>query len=238
MLGKGGLGLFDKPGQEILSSPDWAFKWLSGESIIGKEGAQGSFGQLFSAENLKGTYEKGGENFQNPNTYLNVKDSLIYSIVIPPLCLPGIIYNLDKWRQIECRYGTCLLEDVRENGMPVSVCKDQKSYMQCRFVVGEIFNIIPFAPVVNHYLNIFQQALSDPLVLAGVGLGFILNCKASCNVGKTVGFAYYACAGLSIVSQLGQTVNTLKNLKTTADFGSISNTWCEQFEDALDEYGG
>jgi 5-hydroxyisourate hydrolase-like protein (transthyretin family) len=177
-----------------------------------------------------------GEVIQNPNSYLNVKDSLIYSIVIPPLCIPGIIYNLDKWRQIECRYGVCLLEDVKQGGLPVSACKDQKSYMQCRFVVGEIFNLIPFAPIVSYYLNLIQQALSDPMVLAGMGIAIILNCKAACNAGKVIGWTYYACAGLSIASQLGDSINTLRNIKGITDFGSIGNQWCEQFEDALDDY--
>lgn len=189
-------------------------------------------GALGTKEAIKQALPSG--TLYPPGAYLNVKDSLIFSIVIPPLCIPGIIYNLDKWRQIECRYGLCLLQDVRQGGMPVSVCKDQKHYMQCRFVVGEIFNIIPFAPVVNYYLNILQQALSDPLVLASIGIAYILNCKAAC--GARYGFAYHACNAFAIIAQIGQSIDRVKNMKSLADFGSISNTWCEQFEDALNEF--
>lgn len=179
---------------------------------------------------------KNGEIVHDPASYLNVKDSLIYSIIIPPLCIPGIIYNLDKWRQTECRYGLCLLQDVRQNGMPISVCKDQKSYMQCRFIMGEIFNIIPFAAIVSYWLNLFQQAISDPLVLASVGIAYILNCNAACQSGYTPGFAHNICAGMAIASQLGYTIKQIKNLKGATDFGSVGNQWCDQFEDALKDY--
>jgi len=199
--------------------------WLSG----GNAGAQ---------QQLQGALATNGNIMQNPSSYLNVKDSLIYSIVIPPLCIPGIIYNLDKWRQIQCQYGDCLLNDVRNNGLPVSVCKDQKHYAECRYVLGEIFNIIPFAPLVNYYLNMFQQAVSDPLVLASMGIAFLLDCKTTCKVGDTTGFAYIACAGMGIASQLGYTIKQIKAISDTKNLfsTSVGTQWCNKFEDDLKEY--
>jgi len=198
---------------------DWYYKWLSA-------------GTPQAEQMLRTSVSREGEIVHDPNVYLNVKDSLIMSIVIPPLCIPGIIYNLDKWRQIECRYGLCLLEDMREQGMPASVCKDQKSYMQCRFVVGEIFNLIPFAPIVSYYLNLIQQALSNPLAL--VSAAAALLCAPACEAGAGTG--YTICAGLAIASELGKTVNTIKNFKSIMDFGSVNNQWCDQFENAIEDY--
>jgi len=179
-----------------------------------------------------------GEVIRDPATYLNIKDSLVFSIFVPPLCIPGIIYNLDKWRQIECRYGLCLLQEVREEGMPISVCKDQRHYMQCRFVVGEIFNLIPFAPLLNYYLNMFQRAISDPAVLVGMGIAYAFDCQATCSSPVGPGQFFAVCAALSIASQLGDSLAWIQNAKGLFDFGSISETWCNQFEDALDEYEG
>lgn len=182
------------------------------------------------------TTTDSGAQLTDPNSYLNVKDSLVYSIIVPPLCIPGIIYNLDKWRQIQCRYGTCLLEDVRQNGLPVSVCSDQKHYMECRFVLGEIYNLIPFAGLVNYYLTQFQEALSDPLALAAMGIAYLLNCKEQCNT-KPPGIWYNVCAGMAIASQLGQSIKWIQSMQNAQDlFGPIDGTWCEQFEDALDDY--
>jgi hypothetical protein len=224
-----GVGVMSKDaaaGAEAGAS-GWYYDWLGGEWLTGTTG---------SSLQLKGAVQAG--SLQEPGTYLNVKDSLIMSIIIPPLCIPGIIYNLDKWRQIQCRYGVCLLEDVRKHGLPASVCKDQKSYMQCRFVVGEIFNLIPFAPIVSYYLNIFQNILSDPLVFVSVVIGRLLNCQGACTPVKNPGTDYYICAFLAILSQLGKTIDIIKNYKTVTDFGEVGDQWCVKFEDAMDEYGG
>ncbi len=233
-------GLFDVLSSNVPIVGDVVSKETAREA---KEGLRGglfdvlSLGDGWAKKQLEGTVSKEGEIVQNPNVYLNVKDSLVYSVFVPPLCIPGIIYNLDKWRQTECRYGLCLLQDVREGGLPVSVCKDQKSYMQCRFVVGEIFNIIPFAPIVNYYLNIIQQALSDPLVLANLGIKFLLNCDSLCVSPVEPGAAWYICAGQSVLSQVGQSIQYIKNIKTvTKDFGDVNTGWCEQFDEALDEF--
>jgi hypothetical protein len=173
-----------------------------------------------------------GTGAQDPSTYLNVKDSLIFSIVVPPLCVPGIIYNLDKWRQIQCQYGNCLLTDVRENGLPASYCRDQKHYLECRFVLGEIFNLIPFAPLVNYYLNMLQNILSNPLAIIGAIAGLI--CGKDC--GQGTGVPYWLCAGLAIASQLGKTIQDIQNFKTASDFGSVNQNACNDFEDAVDDY--
>jgi hypothetical protein len=218
--------------------------------FLGNEGFMGSIGLPITGDtgsgwgNIISNYPGGsalmaqtaesGVAAQNPDMYINPKESLIMSIIIPPLCIPGIIHNLDKWRQIECRYGLCLLQDVREQGLPASACKDQKSYMQCRFVVGEIFNLIPFAPIVQYYLNLLQQALSDPLALVGALLSVI--CSSMCEAEG--GTLYYICAGAAIIAQLGETVNYIKNMKGTFDFGEISGQWCEEFEDELEDYKG
>jgi hypothetical protein len=60
---------------------------------------------------------------KSPSDYLNVKDSMVLSLVT--FCIPGIIYNLNKYRQIQCMYAYCLQEYVKA-GLPISVCEDQK----------------------------------------------------------------------------------------------------------------
>jgi hypothetical protein len=205
---------------------------IEGAGVVG----QGIWDKFLSgypgASSLRATTAAQSDEIQDPSGYLNVKDSLVFSIAIPPLCIPGIIYNLDKWRQIECRYGLCLLEDVREQGLPISICKDQRHYMQCVFVTGEIFNLIPFAPLIDYYLTMWKKIFSDPLVLAAMAIGYILDCQTACKLPRGAHWAYTACAVMSIASQLGDTIQDIKNFKTTSDFGSISNTWCEEFDEA------
>jgi hypothetical protein len=232
------LGFGDGLGKMDFGVPGFTEKWLSGEIVFGK-----SLGPV--TQELHKTIAGEEQAVQNPASYLNVKDSLIYSIVVPPLCIPGIIYNLDKWRQIECKYGLCLLQDVRERGAPMEVCRDQQSYMQCRYVVGEIFNIVPFASLWTFFANLIQQMLSDPLVLTASALRGIakltkvLDCDQACELGTQAGTVYWICAAPAIIAQLGETVQNIQQIMSTQQqFKAINDQWCNQFDDALKNYHG
>jgi hypothetical protein len=98
--------------------------------------------------------------------------SLVLSAVT--LCLPGVIYNLQKARVIDCYYGTCL--EQTKDGMPLYSCVDQRGYAMCKFVMGEIFNAIPFAAAIGQIGQNVQKALSHPFEL----VGFIV--KAACTL--------------------------------------------------------
>ncbi|MEM4239925.1 MAG: hypothetical protein QXM31_02735 [Candidatus Woesearchaeota archaeon] len=217
-------GLLDLFGVDTTDYRNYVNAYIGGFGLADAIGA----GQV-------STYTPGQDvPIQDPYTYFNIRESLVFSIAIPPLCLPGIIHNIDKWRQIECRYGLCMLEDFRENGMPVSVCSDQKHYMECRFITGEIFNLIPFAPLLSFFLNMLKEVLSNPLALVGAALSIV--CGLACKAQQMPGLLYNMCAGARIVSELGRTVNIIKSFQSIADVGLVSDTWCEEFEDKLDEY--
>jgi len=92
---------------------DWGISQIvGGQAPWCKEAEQyltsGSLGKTLSA--AQGYKQKAG--VPNPQIQaLNVKDSLVLSSAC--FCLPGIINNIEKHRQLECRYATCLLRDVK-----------------------------------------------------------------------------------------------------------------------------
>lgn len=124
--------------------------------------------------------------------------------------------------------------DVR-NGMPVSTCNDAKHYQICRFVVGEIFNVIPFAPIVSHYLGMLENLLNDPVVLAGTLIGWLIDCKAACSAtGETanIGLVYNVCAGLYILDLVGRSISTIQQIADSEDLLTTQSTrWCDELED-------
>ncbi len=101
-----------------------------------------------------------------------VKNSLILSTVC--MCLPGIIYNLNKYRQIECQYLSCLKSTAY--GTPKYVCDQTREYMKCKYVYGEIFQIIPFAPIVNALTQMIKKAFTNlaTLTTAAFKLAFCI----------------------------------------------------------------
>lgn len=114
------------------------------------------------------------------------QSSLVLSILY--LCIPAIIYNLQKARAIDCIYINCL--KMVEQGMPISLCTSQRGYAYCKFVYGEIFHLIPFAATVTRIGQNVLKALSHPFE----AIGFLVNivCKVNCE-SSTIPFCW-ACS--------------------------------------------
>ncbi len=88
------------------------------------------------------------------------KDSIVLSAATG--CIPGVVRNLQKQRQIECAYIICMKESAK-TGMPVTVCKEQKAYQTCRYTIGQVFQLIPFASFFQGLLLQFKTIMSNPI---------------------------------------------------------------------------
>ena len=128
------------------------------------------------------------------NLSTDPKDSLLLSLLY--LCIPGMIYNLQKARLIDCNYIKCLKQV--ENGMPISQCTSMRAYGFCKFVFGEIFNLIPFASVIAKIGEAISSALSDPAMLISFVASFA--CKFFCVAPKSPEGACSACTVLDYIS--------------------------------------
>jgi len=117
------------------------------------------------------------------------KDSIVLSLATG--CIPGIIHGLQKARQVECYYVLCL-KKAADEGIPLSVCDEQKSYLECVFIFGEIFQIIPFAGFFKGLAEYVETIFSDPLGLIFGGLNFYCEMQptmaghAVCVIGHLV----------------------------------------------------
>ena len=153
---------------------------------------------------------------------MNVKDSLLLSASC--LCLPGVIYNLKKYNQIQCRYALCLYNDVRNEGIPVSSCTLDRKREICQYVKGELFELIPFASLVSNFLNIIKQAYANPFVLlamvsgcicGGCSIPFIpgANIKGVdlCPADKV--YLHPVCDAILIIKKIGDAWASTKSIK-------------------------
>ncbi len=166
-----------------------ACKWSSchtGEKMREKQGKgkSGVFsgGQEFSDKltktSSKNAYAKNymGELTKNLNTP-DVKNSLLMSMM--SRCLPGVIYNLNKWRQVECGYLQCL-EDRSASGGSTAVCEEAKGVKLCRQVVGEIFEL-PFIRTIKNLGQNIQFVANNALPIF---FKSFLEQKGTCHFGK------------------------------------------------------
>ncbi|MBU0615176.1 MAG: hypothetical protein KJ601_03725 [Nanoarchaeota archaeon] len=184
-----------------------------------------------------GSAAKGGtiRGWMSDGSYMNAKDNLI--VAIWSGCIPGIIRGIDKYRQIQCMYGDCLIKSMQTN-VPVSVCEEQKSYATCKYIVGEIFALIPWTAALFQFLGQIRSLLTDP----GAALGFILStqCQAvvvPCDGSKPAAIEWLKwkpfCSGVMLVSKLGELIADVQGLiKNGFD---LPDDYCEAFEDAYDE---
>lgn len=168
----------------------------------------------------------------NPNIQaLNVKDSLIWSTAC--FCLPGIVKNLNEFREVKCRYATCLMNDVKELGITKSDCDSEKSYFECAHLYGEIWNLIPFSQFYDQIAQALGDLISNPVRIVDTFIGSY--CVTAC---PDQGMAYYACAGEKVVATISEAVSSFNEIKKRDSWlGSPGpQNFCEEFNDAKRAY--
>ena len=167
---------------------------------------------------------------KNTNSYMDPKSSM--TVAILTACLPGIVYNLDKWRQIQCMYAHCLKEGVEQQGLPVVACEDQKSYAECKYVTGEIFKVIPFTAFFDYYVGMFKDMLSNPFKI--IGAGAALGCANLCPAPTEK--PHGLCMGVKIVSLIGQSMGDVTTMIDEGVF-TIRDDYCEKLENLEESEG-
>jgi|GEM_PF-5523556 len=109
--------------------------------------------------------------------YKNPEESIYSSILT--LCVPGVVYNMEKARQIECAYIKCLRDEVPQ-GMPLYKCTYERKYNMCKFVFSQKRLGIPFAQMWNYLTGALMEMVKNPasvvFVMASIG------CSASNNI--------------------------------------------------------
>lgn len=109
------------------------------------------------------------------------------------VCLPGIVENLEKLAQAQCRYVYCLEKEV-PGGLPVSSCEQIRYQLTCKYVMGElVLNHLPLLSGLDLLGKTLKKIVSDPLSL-------VLNllwkqCESKC---PTSGLASAGCSALTI----------------------------------------
>jgi hypothetical protein len=162
---------------------------------------------------------------------VNVKDSLILSLVC--LCLPGIIYNLDKWRQVDCFKAVCLYDYVKNDGYPESFCEEMHGYLFCTFVLGQIFALLPFVKFFDSLIQIVLDLITDPVALFTLAIGFV--CSEGCySQGSTL---FVVCATAKVLSTIGEAVAAYKAYTNSqTEFGKpVGQETCNRMEEIKEE---
>jgi len=154
------------------------------------------------------------------------KKSLVLSVAT--FCLPGVINNLAKARQVECKYIYCMEKTV-PLGTDVYACEYQRAFEWCQLVYGELFNLIPFVQFAQMLMNWFIAAFDNWLNLA---IGIV---SGVCMIDALLGSGAGAwCAKVQGGQMLWTALNTMidfvdSGIGTIFDFGS--GNYCHMIEE-------
>ncbi|MEK6959559.1 MAG: hypothetical protein AABX47_00155 [Nanoarchaeota archaeon] len=170
---------------------------------------------------------------QNKYTYLggagasiDIKNSLIMSSVC--LCVPGIIHNVNKMREIKCQYALCMLREVKDGGLPPSYCKDLESYEYCNFLVGDAFSILPIFRLWDQTMNILKNVFANPFEAIPVLIG--LKCKDMCDSPEKLA-AHNSCMIPKTLAKIGDAIGSVRSIKNLKDYITPgAGGFCEQLD--------
>jgi hypothetical protein len=177
-----------------------------------------TFGQSVRQVNL-GMYALSGKDaYKGTVQAKSLKDNLVVSTV--GLCVPGIIENLDKMGQIQCRYVYCLEKEVPD-GIPMEACEELKAQMWCKYTVGPLAGSIPLLDSVRSLFNTLVDDIKDPIGLAMSVIHYICSetCWSSAS-GKSI------CSMTRIVTVI---VEQWWNIQGAFDFyDTLEGDYCSQ----------
>lgn len=207
------LPLALSPGQYVGS------KTVEGESTFG-------FSDVKPIE-VKGTDDKSMKLGRPISEYMDPQRNLLVATLFA--CLPGIIYGLDKYRQIKCLYADCLKNAVGQEGLPITACEDQKAYATCKYITSELFAIFPWTAVFDHFMKLIKNAMSNPFGVLGIAASVL--CGSACPVPAAIGgqAMFHTCRGIRLLNLVGETAG---NVKSIIDQGfTIREDYCARLED-------
>ena len=152
----------------------------------------------------------------------DIRENLFLSIA--GLCLPGIIKNVDQFRQIKCRKIVCLENEVRSGLATVSMCEEMEDMLVCKYVLGEAWSVIPFLGFYDQVVKALARAFADPFAMFHT-LN-IVGCGIACTASNTVsGFCTYSQFIWQIIDVLESVVGFITTV--IAEFESGGLNYCD-----------
>ncbi len=192
--------VFIGPGQYLGQKTKVEGKGLFGQRVADTK-------ELTMYDNIRDRPEVG---FARPvSEYMDPRHNLITATLF--VCLPGIIYGLDKFRQIKCLYADCL-QNVAGKEVPVTACENLKDYATCKYVTGELFALFPWTAVFDHFMKLIKYSLSNPF--AALGAAITVGCMLACKnpIAEVRLATWRACEFVKLFSQVGDIALDIKNL--------------------------
>jgi len=183
---------------------------------------QSSILDIYNVEILKAPDDPLGKFGSQFRPARSIQDNLFLSFA--GLCIPGIIKNVDKFRQIKCRKIMCLENEVRSGLATVAMCEDLEDLLVCKYVVGELWYIIPFSQFWDKVIKGLADAFTGPFAILHTTT--FVTCGILCLTSNP------ASGGCTYAYFIWEIVDTLENIvgfitTVVEDFGNGGLNYCD-----------
>lgn len=113
------------------------------------------------------------------------------------MCLPGLVYNMEKETQVNCIYRNCI-EESAELGLPFDACQQIYKEQNCLYVDGAAWRVAGgtyIAPLLSGMLtHLFEQL---PVIIIAKEWGSLCDPDCGCfNEGEMTGPKTKACGSM------------------------------------------
>ncbi|MEK6808107.1 MAG: hypothetical protein AABY14_00300, partial [Nanoarchaeota archaeon] len=146
-------------------------------------------------------------------------------------CIPGLLANLQKYRQIECDKAVCLRDVVPIGARTVNDCNREHGINQCTYILGGFGGVVidvltaPFKGIVSS----LSHPIASSYVIARQSL--VKRCETNCPIGGCTAKWVSSCslAGTMLaLEHLAQFTDVLRSLDDLTNFkASIQPDYCE-----------
>src|SRR3989344_5683970 len=149
-------------------------------------------------------------------------------ISMAAVCVPGLVYNVHKAREINCRKIFCYAKEIHAGLATYDSCDKLYDLQMCEFWTGPGVDLIPLLGGFADLGKILKNAGTNPLGL--IKIAEIVACAAVCFTDTTRGAGYFACKATYGLNKLLNIINTIANAVEQTP-GSTGTAYCDAIED-------
>ena len=142
------------------------------------------------------------------------------------LCIPGILYNIEKAREIHCRKIVCYGRDVPAGIATVQACNQLYDLQMCEYVFGPLIEFTPIGGL-SYIGNLVKTAFTSPLGI--ISLTEVVGCAEICFAPTSPG-ALTTCKVTTGINKVFTILNSIAS--TVASAPHITGSpYCKMAED-------
>jgi hypothetical protein len=158
----------------------------------------------------------------------SLQENLIASAI--GLCIPGLILNMEKTRELHCRKIVCYAQDVPAGVATTEACDSLYDLQLCEFVVGTFFDFFLLGGIAEIGKSI-QSIFTSPIgaALLPISIAQVAACWNLCWTDVTPGNVQ-ACKALTGVNKALAIVDNIVGAVQTAG-PSVGTQYCGQVGD-------